>query len=74
MSPWQRAVSYSAPTRRDHLRFCEIEGWNVVRSGTRRRSSYHETPRTRTPGRTHPANPDISAFGYAVAQLDLAHG
>ena len=36
-------MSYPAPTRRDHLRFCEIEGWTVVRSGTGSRSTHHET-------------------------------
>ncbi len=36
-------MSYPAPTRRDHLRFCEVEGWAVVRSGTGRRSVHHET-------------------------------
>ncbi len=36
-------MSNPAPTRRDHLRFCEIEGWTVVRSGTGKRSTHHET-------------------------------
>ncbi len=36
-------MSHPAPTRRDHLRFCEIEGWSVVRAGTGRRSTHHET-------------------------------
>ena len=36
-------MSYPTPTRRDHLRFCEIEGWTVVRSGTGSRSTHHET-------------------------------
>ena len=43
MGPRQRAVSHPAPTRRDHLRFCKIEGWTVVRSGTGKRSTHHET-------------------------------
>lgn len=43
MDPRQRAVSCPAPTRRDHLRFCEIEGWTIVRSGTLKRSTHHET-------------------------------
>ncbi len=43
MGPRQRAVSYPAPTRRDHLRFCEIEGWAIVQSSTGKRSTLHET-------------------------------
>ncbi len=36
-------MSRPAPTRQDHLRFCEIEGWRVVRASTGRRSTHHET-------------------------------
>ena len=36
-------MSHPAPTRRDHLRFCEIEGWSIVRSSAGRRSTHHET-------------------------------
>lgn len=36
-------MSHPAPNRRDHLRFCEIEGWRLVRSAVGQRSTHHET-------------------------------
>ena len=36
-------MSHPAPTRRDHLRFCQIEGWHLVRSAVGERSTHHET-------------------------------
>ena len=71
MDPRQRAVSYPAPTRRDHLRFCEIEGWTVVRSGTGRRSTHHETYELELPGgdilRTRISRPpDRTGYGAAL--------
>lgn len=31
------------PTRREHLRFCEIERWRLVRSATGKNSTHHDT-------------------------------
>jgi len=42
MGPGRR-VSFPAPTRDDHRRFCESEGWQLVRSATGKRSTHHET-------------------------------
>lgn len=36
-------MSFPAPTRRDHLRFCRVEGWEEVRSATGRRVRHHAT-------------------------------
>lgn len=71
MDPRQRAVSYPAPTRRDHLRFCEIEGWTVVRSGTGKRSTHHETYEFELPDgrilRTRISRPpDRTGYGAAL--------
>ncbi|MXW94949.1 MAG: cytotoxic translational repressor of toxin-antitoxin stability system [Acidimicrobiaceae bacterium] len=71
MDPRQRAVSYPAPTRRDHLRFCEIEGWTVVRSGTGKRSTHHETYELELPDgrilRTRISRPpDRTGYGAAL--------
>jgi len=71
MGPRQRAVSYPAPTRRDHLRFCEIEGWTVVRSGTGNRSTHHETYELELPDgrilRTRVSRPpDRTGYGTAL--------
>lgn len=71
MDPRQRAVSYPAPTRRDHLRFCEVEGWSVVRSGTGKRSTHHETHELELPDgrvlRTRISRPpDRTGYGPAL--------
>ena len=71
MGPRQRAVNYPAPTRRDHLRFCEIGGWTVVRSGTGRRSTHHETYELELPdGRILSTRvsrpPDRTGYGAAL--------
>lgn len=71
MGPRQRAVRYPAPTRRDHLRFCEIEGWNVIRSGTGKRSKHHETYELELPDgrilRTRISRPpDRTGYGTAL--------
>lgn len=42
MGPGRR-VSFPAPSRDDHRRFCETEGWQRVRSASGRRSTHHET-------------------------------
>ena len=42
MGPGRR-VSFPAATRDDHRRFCESEGWQLVRSATGNRSTHHET-------------------------------
>ena len=36
-------LSFPAPTRRDHARFCEVEGWRLVRSAAGKRNMHHET-------------------------------
>ncbi len=71
MDARQRAVSYPAPTRLDHLRFCEIEGWAVVRSSTGRRSVHHETYELELPDgrilRTRISRPpDRTGYGTAL--------
>jgi len=43
MGARQSPVSHPAPTRQDHLRFCQIEGWRQVRSAAGKRSTHHET-------------------------------
>lgn len=42
-------MSFPAPTRRDHLRFCKIEGWEEVRSATGKPSRHHATFELRIP-------------------------
>lgn len=71
MDPRQRAVRYPAPTRRDHLRFREIEGWTVVRAGTGKRSTHHETHELELPDgrilRTPTSGPpDRTGYGAAL--------
>lgn len=36
-------MNWPAPTRKDHLRFCEIEGWSEVRSSTGKTGTHHDT-------------------------------
>ena len=36
-------MSFPAPTRRDHARFCEVEGWRLVRSAVGKGNTHHET-------------------------------
>ncbi len=43
MGARQSPVSHPAPTRHDHLRFCQIEGWRQVRSAVGKRSAHRET-------------------------------
>ena len=64
-------MTYPAPTRRDHQRFCEIEGWAVVRSGTGKRSTHHETYELELPDgrilRTRISRPpDRTGYGAAL--------
>lgn len=71
MGPRQRAVSHPAPTRRDHVRFCEVEGWQIVRSGTGGRSTHHETYEFTLPDggilRTRISRPpDRTGYGAAL--------
>ena len=42
-------MSYPAPTRGDHLHFCEVEGWDLVRSAVGKRSTHHETHELQLP-------------------------
>ena len=71
MGPRPRAVSYPAPTRRDHLHFCEVEGWNIVGSGASKRSTHHETYELMLPNgsilRTRISRPpDRTGYGAAL--------
>ena len=43
MGARQSPVSHPSPTRQDHLRFCQIEGWRQVRSAVGKRSAHRET-------------------------------
>lgn len=36
-------MSWPTPTRQDHLRFCEIEGWSAVRSSKGKTGTHHDT-------------------------------
>lgn len=36
-------MSIPAASRDDHRRFCELEGWRLVRSAAGKRSTHHET-------------------------------
>lgn len=36
-------MSHPAPTRTAHQRFCETEGWQVVRSAIGKRNTHHDT-------------------------------
>ena len=36
-------MSWPTPTRQDHLRFCEIEGWSPVRSSSGKTGTHHDT-------------------------------
>lgn len=70
-------MSHPAPTRRDHLRFCEIEGWSVVRSSAGRRSTHHETYELELPDgrilRTRISRPpDRTDYGPALWSHILA--
>ena len=65
------AVSHPAPTRRDHLRFCEVEGWSLVRSAVGNRSTHHETYELELPDgsvlRTRISRPpDRTGYGAAL--------
>ena len=65
------AVSHPAPTRRDHLRFCQVEGWSLVRSAVGKRSTHHETYELELPDgsvlRTRISRPpDRTGYGAAL--------
>lgn len=36
-------MSWPTPTRKDHLRFCEIEGWSQVRASKGKTGTHHDT-------------------------------
>ena len=62
---------YPAPTRHDHQRFCEVEGWTLVRNARGRTGTHHVTYELTLPdGRilrtriSHP--PDRSTYGKAL--------
>jgi hypothetical protein len=64
-------VSWPAPTRADHEKFCRVEGWTQVRDATGRTGTHHVTYELDLPGgrtlRTrisHP--PDRSTYGPAL--------
>ncbi len=65
-------MTWPAPTRRDHMAFCETEGWTKVRDGRGRASGHHAVTceihlhdgrilRTRI---SHP--PDASTYGANI--------
>lgn len=64
-------MSWPAPTRSDHERFCRVEGWTPVRNATGRAGGHHITYELTLPdGRTlrtrisHP--PGRSTYGSAL--------
>jgi len=64
-------VSFPAPTRADHQKFCEREGWTQVRTARGKTGTHHITFELTLPdGRilrtriSHP--PDRSAYGRAL--------
>ena len=64
-------MTWPAPTRADHERFCVLEGWRVVRDAKGRTGTHHVTYELTLPdGRTirtrisHP--PDRSCYGSAL--------
>jgi hypothetical protein len=64
-------MSWPTPTRQDHQKFCEIEGWHPVRSARGRTGTHHPTYELALPDgqvlRTrisHP--PDRSTYGPAI--------
>jgi hypothetical protein len=79
------ASSYPAPTRVDHQRFCEREGWSKVRDARGKTGTHHVTFELATPdGRvlrtriSHPVN--RSTYGASMwkhilrDQLDATEG
>lgn len=64
-------MKFGAATRDDHRRFCEIEGWRLVRSATGKRSTHHETYELELPSgdilRTRISRPpDRTAYGSGL--------
>ena len=64
-------MSFPAPTRRDHVRFCEVEGWRLVRSAVGKRNTHHETYELGLPDgsvlRTRVSRPpDRTTYGDAL--------
>lgn len=71
MGAWRAVLSFPAPTRRDLARFCEVEGWTLVRSATGKRSTHHETYELELPDgavlRTRVSRPpDRTTYGGAL--------
>lgn len=60
-------MTFPAPTRKDHQRFCELDGWTVVRNATGRTGHHITYEKTLGDGRvlrtrvSHP--PDKSTYG-----------
>lgn len=64
-------MRFGAATRDDHRRFCESEGWRLVRSATGKRSTHHETYELELPSgdilRTRISRPpDRTAYGSGL--------
>lgn len=64
-------MTFATPTRADHQRFCEIEGWNLVRNARGTTGTHHITYELTLPDgqvlRTrisHP--PDRSTYGAGI--------
>ena len=71
MAQWLEVMSWPAPTREAHRRFCLIEGWRQVRDARGRTGTHHATFEFDLPdGRvlrtriSHP--PDRTAYGTDV--------
>jgi hypothetical protein len=76
-------VSWPQPTRQDHNKFCEIEGWDRVRTARGRTGTHHVTYELPLPDgrilRTRISHPvDRSTYGPSMwshilrSQLDVA--
>lgn len=68
---------WRAPTRADHLRFCEVEGWTLVRDARGRSAGHHITYElmlpTGTRARTRISRPpDRTDYGPGIWAFILA--
>jgi len=64
-------VTFPTPTRKDHLRFCEVEGWVPVKSSRGKTGTHHDTYELPLPNgdvlRTRISRPpDRSEYGSSL--------
>lgn len=64
-------MKFPTATRKDHLRFCEIEGWTKVRSSTGKTGTHHDTFELKLPNgdilRTRISRPpDRTGYGQSL--------